>query len=70
MSDLFKGALKSAISSACALIIGLPMIDPDKFTIATWGGWKHLLLMIGITILVSEARFWKQWADAVTTPKS
>lgn len=59
------GAFKSAISSATGLIIALPIADPMTFSISTFGGWKHMLTVIGFTVLVAEARFWKQWADAI-----
>ena len=61
---LFKGALKSAVSSATGLIIALPITDPATFSIGSLGGWKHIGIVIGITVVVAEARFWKQWADS------
>ena len=65
MKELFLGATKSAISSATGLILGLPYVDPQHFSPATFGGWKHLAEAIGIVVLFGEARFWKQWADGV-----
>jgi len=62
--NLFKGALKSGVSSATGMILSLNVIDPEHFSFATFGGWKHLLGAIGIAIVVAEARFWKQWADS------
>ena len=67
-SALLKGAIKSAISSATGEILSLPLIDAEHFNVTTFGGWKHLLSIIGITVLVSEARFFKQWADSGDTP--
>lgn len=64
MRPLFAGALKSGISAATGLIIGLPIVDPEHFSIVTLGGWKHVLIMVGVVIVVAEARFWKDWADA------
>lgn len=63
--QLLKGALASAISSASGLIIALQVIDPMRFSVASIGGWKHLGEAIGIVVLISEARFWKKWSDAV-----
>lgn len=65
MKELFIGALKSAVSAAAGLIIALPIVDPLKFAIATLGGWSQMGKVLLIVILVAEARFWKQWADAV-----
>ncbi len=63
-SALLKGAVKSAVSSACALILALPLSDPVHFNLSSVGGWKHILTAIGVVIVVGEARFWKQWADS------
>jgi hypothetical protein len=61
--DVWRGALKSAISSASALLLSLPVLDPEHFNITTLGGWTHLGGIIGWTIVIGEARFWKAWAD-------
>lgn len=61
---LLTGSLKSAVSSATGMILSLNIVDPEHFSFQTFGGWKHLLLAIGITVVVSEARYWKQWADS------
>ena len=66
-SVLLKGALKSAISSACGLIMGLPVSDPDHFGITSLSGIKHLGLTIAVVVIVGEARFFKQWIDAWKT---
>lgn len=66
MKELWLGAFKSAISQACGLIISLPIVDPNDFSISTLGGWKHIGTVMLVVIVVAEARFWKQWADAVT----
>jgi hypothetical protein len=59
------GALKSAISSACGLIIALPITDPQKFDISTLGGWGHMAGVLGIVVVISEARYFKQWSDGI-----
>lgn len=70
MKDLLIGALKSAVSAACGLVIALPIADPVKFDPATFGGWAQMGKVLGIVVIVAEARFWKQWADAVRGPSS
>jgi steroid 5-alpha reductase family enzyme len=67
-SLLFKGAIKSAVSAATGLIIGLPIADAEHFNPVTLGGWKHIGLVILITVVAAEARFWKQWADSSDKP--
>ncbi len=61
---LLKGAIKSAVSSATGIILSLNIVDPKEFSLATVGGLKHLALVVGISVLIAEARFWKQWADS------
>jgi hypothetical protein len=62
--QLWLGALKSAVSSACGLLVSLPLADPQNFSVTSFGGWKHLGLVIGVVVLAGEARFWKQWAGS------
>jgi hypothetical protein len=63
-SALIKGAVKSAVGSASSLILTLPLVDPAKFSIATFGGWAHLGLVILVTVIIGEARYWSQWANS------
>lgn len=63
MNPLWKGALKSGVSSATALILALPAVDKDHFSLTSWQGVAHLAELILWVVLVSEARFWKDWAD-------
>ena len=63
-SKLLRGAIKSAVSSATGVIIGLNIVDPTQFSVATFGGWKHLAQVIFIVVIIAEARFFKQWADS------
>lgn len=65
LKELFLGALKSAVGAAAGLIFGLPVVDPSHFSLASLGGWKHLGMAILWVVVVSEARFWGQWANAV-----
>jgi len=64
--QLLMGALKSGVSAACGLILGLPIADPQHFNVNSVGGWEHLGVAIFWVVLASEARFWKGWADAIT----
>lgn len=61
---LFMGSVKSAVSSACGMILSLNIVDPNDFSIKTLGGWEHLGSAILISVVVAEARFFKQWADS------
>ena len=61
---LIKGAIKSAVSSATGMILALNIVDPNRFDIRTLGGWRHLAAALLISIVIAEARFWKQWADS------
>jgi hypothetical protein len=64
VKPLFLGALKSAISSACGLIIALPIADPLTFSLKSLGGWEHIIEVLFVVVIVAEARYWKQWADS------
>lgn len=72
MDPLYKGALKSAVSTACAAIVALPVIDPKTFSPATLHGALNTALVILWLVIVSEARYFGKWADEITgngTPK-
>ncbi len=62
--NLLKGAVKSAVSSATGIVLSLNIVDPDKFSLATFGGLKHLAVVIAVSIAVGEARFWNQWSKS------
>jgi len=62
--NLLMGAIKSAISSATGMVLSLNIVDPNHFDVRTLGGWEHLGVAILISVIVAEARFWKQWADS------
>jgi hypothetical protein len=61
---LISGAIKNAVSAAMGMILSLNIVDPVQFSIRTLGGWRHLGEVILVTVVVSEARYWKQWADS------
>ena len=61
---LLMGAVKSGVTAATGLIMGLPMVDAEHFSPLTFGGWKHLGFAIFWVVLFSEARFWNQWANS------
>lgn len=63
------GALKSAVSSICGLVLSLPIVDPQNFSLAKLGGWKHIAEVALVVLLVAEARYFQRWADAVTPQK-
>lgn len=68
MNPVFKGAIASAISSASALVLSLPVVDFEHFSPWTLHGLVHLAEAIVAVIVIGEARFWKQWADEILGP--
>ena len=62
--SLIKGAIKSAVRSAAGMVLSLNIVDPNHFDIRTLGGWEHLGTAILISVVIAEARFFKQWADS------
>jgi hypothetical protein len=67
---LLKGALKSAVSSATGIVLSLNLLDQDHFSVATIGGWKRLVFAVAVSVLVAEARYWRQWAESGESPQS
>lgn len=65
MDDLYKGAIKSAVSSASGLVLSLPMVDPNHFSMTTLTGVGHTVGIIVWVVVIAEARFWKAWAEEV-----
>jgi hypothetical protein len=66
MDALVKGAVATAVASASGSIIALPTVDPSHFSPVTLHGALHLFGFIVWSIAVSEARYWKAWADKFT----
>jgi hypothetical protein len=64
-SALLKGAIRAAVGRVCSLILALPIIDPERFSIISWGGWKHIGFVLIATTLVAEAQYWKKWSEIV-----
>lgn len=65
MTNLWMGALKTAVLSLTALITALPVVDPLTFSIKTLGGWAHIAEVLIWVIIVNEARYWNQWASTI-----
>jgi hypothetical protein len=65
MKPVFLGSIKSGISSVCGLVLSLNIVDPEHFNLAKLGGLAHLGEACLVVLIVSEARYWKDWADAV-----
>ena len=61
--QIVMGAVKTAVSQICGEVLALPIADPSHFNPATLGGWGHIATVFGILLVISEARYWKQWAD-------
>jgi hypothetical protein len=66
-SDLIMGAIKSAVGAATGVILA-NMVDVPQ-AIFSWPWFRHVLIATGMVVLVTEARFWNQWANSgKTTP--
>jgi hypothetical protein len=63
-SILLWGAVKSFVAGGTGVIVALNLVDPEKFNIATLGGWKHLGMAVLISAVFGEARFLHQWATS------
>jgi hypothetical protein len=63
-SALFMGSLKSAVGAACGVILANFVDTPQA--VLSWPWFKHILIATGFVVLVSEARFWNQWANSGT----
>jgi hypothetical protein len=62
--SLLKGAFKSFVSGSTGVVMSLQIIDPEHFSVATLGGWKHLGAAVLVTGFIAEARFWNQWSNS------
>lgn len=62
-SELWKGALKSAVSSFTGVIIANCVDVPQ--TILSWPWFRHIIIAAFFVVMVSEARFWNQWANSL-----
>jgi hypothetical protein len=66
-SDLVMGAIKSAVGAATGVILANFVDVPQA--IFSWPWFRHVLIATGMVVLVTEARFWNQWAaSGKTTP--
>jgi hypothetical protein len=63
-SALWLGALKSAVGAACGVILANFVDTPQA--VLSWPWFKHILIATGFVVLVTEARFWNQWASSGT----
>lgn len=62
---LVIGSIKSAVSAACGVILA-NLVDVPQ-AILSWPWFRHVLIATGLVVLVSEARFWQQWANSGKT---
>lgn len=62
---LVQGSIKHAVAAACAVVLGMPALDPEHFSILKLGGVGRILIAIAWFIIVAEARYWKQWANKI-----
>jgi H+/Cl- antiporter ClcA len=63
---LWSGALKSAVGALTGVILA-NFVDVPQ-TLFSWPWFRHVLIAAGVVVLVTEARFWNQWAHSGATP--
>ena len=61
--QLIKGSVKSALAAISGSTIGATVLDPEKFSVMTWPGIKHKLILGAIVIGAAEVRYFKQWLE-------
>jgi hypothetical protein len=61
-NGVWRKAIRKAISTICGVLI-LNMTDPQA-QLYTWQWWKHCFLGVVILTVITEAQYWKQWADS------
>lgn len=61
-SDLVIGSIKSAVGAATGVILANVVDVPQA--LFSWPWFRHVLVATGMVVLVSEARFWNQWASS------
>jgi hypothetical protein len=59
---LMVGALKSGVSAATGVILTNFVDVPQP--LLSWPWFRHVLIGMAFVVLVSEARFWQQWANS------
>jgi hypothetical protein len=60
--NLLMGAWKSAVASATGVIIANAVDTPNPLLSLAW--FKHLGIAVFFVLLVTEARYWNQWANS------
>jgi hypothetical protein len=63
---LWSGALKSAVGAITGVILANFVDVPQA--LFSWPWFRHVLIAAGVVVLVTEARFWNQWANSGATP--
>lgn len=61
--QLIKGAVKSGLAALSGVTVGVNFVDPAQFSVMTWPGIMHTLIVGAITVAVAEARYFKQWVE-------
>jgi len=59
---LLAGAWKSAVSAVCGVILSNFVDVPQA--LFSWPWFRHVLIACFFVVMVSEARFWNQWASS------
>jgi len=66
-NGIWRKTLKTAISSACAVIIA--NLADTPYPAFSWPWFRHILIGIIVLFIMNEAKYWKNWADAPCAPK-
>jgi hypothetical protein len=64
--SLFIGAMKSAIASVTGVILANVVDVQNPILSMAWV--KHIAIASFFVLLVTEARYWNQWANSGTEP--
>jgi hypothetical protein len=59
---LAGGAMKSAVSAACGVILANFVATGN--VVFSWPWFRQVIIQIFFVIVVAEARFWKQWSES------
>jgi hypothetical protein len=62
--QLFNGALKSAVASVTSVLIANCVDTPNPILSLLW--FKHVGIAIFFLLVLTEARYWNQWANSGT----
>jgi hypothetical protein len=62
--SLFSGAWKNAVAAVSGVVIANSVDSPSPIMSLLW--FKHIGIQSLFVLLVTEARYWNQWANSGT----